>query len=55
MDTQGKNVPTIAKATGYTSQYLYDLLKGERRWNEDAINKVCAALDITIEISSATK
>ncbi|WP_369426681.1 helix-turn-helix domain-containing protein [Paenibacillus ehimensis] len=40
----------IARTTGYSYQHIYDLLSGERRWNEDSINKVCAALGIKIEI-----
>lgn len=39
----------LARMTGYTPQHIYDLLRGERRWNEDSINKVCKALGIQIE------
>lgn len=42
----------LAKATGYSYQHISDLLAGERRWNEDSINKVCEALDLKIEIKS---
>lgn len=38
----------IAKKTGLSYQYIHDLLSGDRRWNEDTINKVCAALDIQV-------
>ncbi|OAZ43362.1 helix-turn-helix domain-containing protein [Paenibacillus polymyxa] len=40
----------VAKASGYSHQYISDLLSGERRWNEDSINRVCDALGIKIEI-----
>lgn len=39
----------LARLTGYSSQYISDLVSGERRWNEDTINKVCTALDISIK------
>ncbi|KNE20930.1 helix-turn-helix transcriptional regulator [Virgibacillus pantothenticus] len=38
----------LARMTGYSAQYISDLIAGKRRWNEDAINKVCLALDIKI-------
>lgn len=40
----------LALATGYSNQYIYDLLSGKRRWNEESINKVCEALGFKIEI-----
>ncbi|WP_337034731.1 helix-turn-helix transcriptional regulator [Paenibacillus illinoisensis] len=43
----------IAKSSGYSHQYISDLLSGDRRWNEDSINKVCGALGITIEIKQS--
>lgn len=39
----------LARMTGYSSQHISDLLSGERRWNEDSINKVCTALDLKIK------
>lgn len=50
MDKLNLKRSDIAKATGYSYQYIHDLLSGERRWNEDSINKVCSALGIGIEI-----
>lgn len=41
----------IAKGTGYSHQYISDLLGGDRRWNEDSINKVCEVLGIKIAIT----
>lgn len=43
----------LARITGYSSQYISDLLSGERRWNEDTINKVCGALGIEIKYAYA--
>ena len=42
----------LAKMTGYTPQYISDLLSGKRRWNESTIDKVCQALEITINFHS---
>lgn len=42
----------LARSTGYSPQYISDLLSGERRWNEDTINKVCNALGIAIKYES---
>lgn len=42
----------VAKATGYSHQHISDLLSGERRWNEDSINRVCEALGISIQINT---
>jgi transcriptional regulator with XRE-family HTH domain len=40
----------LARMTGYTPQYMHDLLAGNRRWNETTINKTCEALGIEILI-----
>jgi len=50
MQKTGMKRPDIARATGYSYQHISDLLAGERRWNEESIDKVCAALGIEIEI-----
>jgi transcriptional regulator with XRE-family HTH domain len=46
-----KNLKAIdlARETGYSPQYICDLLAGHRRWNETTIDKACKALGITIE------
>ena len=49
MKQQDINYAELARKTGYSAQYISDLILGERRWNEDTINKVCAVLDITIK------
>jgi len=36
----------LSDLTGLSVPYLYDLLRGRRRWNEDTIAKVCEALGI---------
>jgi predicted transcriptional regulator len=49
---KGLNPSELARMTGYTPQYMYDLLSGHRRWNETTINKVCDALGLKIKIES---
>lgn len=44
----------LAKMTSYSPQYISDLLSGERRWNETSINRVCAALEMTINFEVKT-
>jgi len=39
----------VARAAGYSYQYIHDLLAGERRWNEDSIKRVSKVLNITID------
>lgn len=41
----------LARMTGYTPQYIHDLLSGNRRWNEVTMNKACEALDIRIQFT----
>lgn len=43
----------LARKVGHSPQYISDLLSGARRWNEDTINKVCDALNLTIKYESA--
>lgn len=50
IESKNINIPELAKEIGISPQYMYDLLKNERRWNEDIINKVCAALKLDIQI-----
>jgi transcriptional regulator with XRE-family HTH domain len=40
----------LARMTGYTPQYMHDLLAGNRRWNETTLSKACEALGIEILI-----
>jgi len=39
----------LARMTGYTPQHIYDLLRGDRRWNEVTMKKACEALGIEIK------
>lgn len=40
----------LARATGYSYQHIYDLLAGQRRWNEVSMEKVCKALELEIKV-----
>ncbi|MGO4543257.1 helix-turn-helix domain-containing protein [Paenibacillus sp. 2TAB23] len=46
------NPSELARQTGYSPQYIHDLLKGDKRWNEETMSKVCGALDLEITINS---
>lgn len=40
----------LARMTGYSAQYILDVLKGNRRWNETTLEKTCDALGLEIKI-----
>jgi transcriptional regulator with XRE-family HTH domain len=42
-------ITEFARLSGISYPYLFDLLRGRRRWNEDTIEKACAALGIEID------
>ena len=48
MRTKDVRPSELAKQTGYSNQYIIDLLGGKRRWNENTIEKVSDALGIKI-------
>lgn len=48
MASIGMKKPALAKETGYSYQHIHDLLSGDRRWNEDSIDRVCGALGIQV-------
>jgi transcriptional regulator with XRE-family HTH domain len=50
LKSRNLRISDLARMTGYTPQYMYDLLAGNRRWNETTINKTCEALGIEILI-----
>jgi predicted transcriptional regulator len=52
MQDKGLKPSDLAKATGYSLQYILDLLKGHRRWNETTINKVCVVLGVKIKFTA---
>ncbi|MGN7470378.1 helix-turn-helix domain-containing protein [Brevibacillus sp. SAFN-007a] len=41
----------LARMTGYTPQYIHEILSGKKRWNETTIYRACEALDLEIEIT----
>jgi len=41
-------ITDIQKKTGYSLQYLYELIAGKRRWNEDTISKIYDVLGIEL-------
>lgn len=45
----------LARMTGYTPQHIYDLLRGDRRWNEVTMKKACDALGIEIQYITKEK
>ncbi|RAV18853.1 helix-turn-helix domain-containing protein [Paenibacillus contaminans] len=50
MHEAGISKSALAKGSQYTYQHISDLLAGKRRWNEDSINRVSAALGLEIEV-----
>jgi predicted transcriptional regulator len=50
LKSRGLNPSDLARMTGYTPQYMYDLLAGDRRWNETTMKKTCDALGLEIRI-----
>ena len=41
-------ITDIQKKTGYSLQYLYELISGKRRWNEDTISNIYDVLGIEL-------
>lgn len=42
----------LARLTGYSAAYISDLLLGNRRWNEESMDKVCKALGVEINFET---
>lgn len=55
MDKSGLKKSDVARETGYSYQHIHDLLAGERRWNEDSINRVFKALGIEVNFNVEEK
>ncbi|WP_337970127.1 helix-turn-helix domain-containing protein [Virgibacillus salexigens] len=55
LDQRTMRYVDLARLTGYSAQHISDLIAGRRRWNEDAINKVCLVLDIKITYETLEK
>ncbi|MED1792852.1 XRE family transcriptional regulator [Brevibacillus nitrificans] len=51
MEQSGTTKSDLAKLTGYSYQYIYDLLGGKRRWHEQPINRVYDALGIKVSFN----
>lgn len=52
LEQKGINASELARKTGYSPQYMHELLKGDKRWNEDSMVKVCNALGLEIIVSN---
>jgi cyanate lyase len=50
LDVIDKNPSELARQIGHSPQYVIDLLKGKKRWNEQVMGKVCEALDLEIKV-----
>lgn len=48
-------IADIARATGYSFQYISDLISSHRRWNETTITKVSKFLEIEISFNDRSK
>lgn len=44
------NPSDLARKTGYSAQYIHNLLKGEKRWNEESMKKVCDVLGLELAV-----
>lgn len=49
LSEENMKITDLARKTGYSIQYISDLIAGKRRWNESTITKVSDALGIKIE------
>lgn len=49
MAATGISASELARRSGYSQQYICDLLAGRRRWNESTMSKVCQVLGIRIQ------
>ncbi|RQD74122.1 MAG: XRE family transcriptional regulator [Candidatus Syntrophonatronum acetioxidans] len=50
---KGLRASDLARGTGYSQQYISDLLSGNRRWNETTISKICHLLNIKVRFIDA--
>ena len=48
----GMNPSELARQTKYSPQYIHNLLKGDKRWNDEAMQKVCNVLNLEMKIVS---
>jgi transcriptional regulator with XRE-family HTH domain len=52
---QDLSIGELADKSGIQLSYLSKLLKGDRRWNDENIIKVCKALNLEIEFRPRKK
>jgi hypothetical protein len=54
LKTQEMSVATFANKMHFSLQYTYNLInrKGDKRWNEDSMQKACDVLGIEIQFVS---
>lgn len=50
INEKGINPSELANLVGCSPQYMHNLLKGSRRWNETTLSKTCRALNIEIKL-----
>lgn len=55
MDKRGMSPSDLSRMIGYSPQYVIDILKGNRRWNETTLNKTCSALGLELKVVPASK
>lgn len=53
LSRNGMKNAELARKTGYSPQYISDLISGDRRWNEDSMNRVCEALNIEVNFHTS--
>ncbi|MGG1643007.1 helix-turn-helix domain-containing protein [Paenibacillus sp. NRS-1782] len=44
------NPSDLARQSGYSPQHINNLLKGEKRWNVDSMQKVCEVLGLELRV-----
>lgn len=50
INQKGLNPSELARLVGCSPQYMHNLLKGKRRWNETQLSKACDALGLEIKL-----
>jgi transcriptional regulator with XRE-family HTH domain len=49
MKQKSINGSELARRMGHSPNYILNLLKNDRRWNEDLMNKACEVLNIKVK------
>lgn len=50
LDNTGKSIGELANESGYSYNYINELLNGKKRWNEETMLAVCDALGCKLEV-----